>query len=243
MKKLVRVLFGVGAIYLYAIAFAVAWLMWSASKQEHLVTGDSLLKQFIEQNGLNLLGDSLSGILAPVTLVVIVATLIVQQMQMDATVKEMKQQNELSGKIANANYKLALFEKRLKAYNHFMEARTRFTTDESKDPAIIQALSNALKEAEFVYDKSVRETLTRIIDGATTLGLISMRIEREHKRRDKSPRQWSTTDDERLVEDYHEFASQSNETRELLDDPKLLKAFAQHLSLPDCIVDEEELKT
>lgn len=197
------------------------------------------MKTFLEEYGLNLLGDTIAGFLSLATFVVVVITYFAQRAMAKQTIAEMKDQNRLSGRIANANYQLALFDKRLKAYHHFVEAKNRLITDESKNPAIVQALENALREAEFVYDESMTKQLLGLANDATTLGLISLRIEHLHERKDKEL-QWSEADEDRLREAYEDYMITSQAVNKMLGDKELVDAFNKHLMLPQTVVEESD---
>ncbi|UXS98931.1 hypothetical protein [Agrobacterium tumefaciens] len=81
----------------------------------------SPLKELLENYGLNLLGDSLAGIMALVTLLVVAGTFAHQIEQSKQTVKEMKEQNAIAKAVARANYKLSLFDKRSNVYQELNE--------------------------------------------------------------------------------------------------------------------------
>lgn len=73
-------------------------------------------KEMLENYGLNLLGDSLSGTMALVTLLVVVGTFAHQIEQSKQSVTEMREQNAVAKAVAKANYKFSLFDKRLSVF-------------------------------------------------------------------------------------------------------------------------------
>lgn len=79
------------------------------------------MKAFIEDYGLNLLGDTLAGFLGLATLLVVLFTYFAQKAQAEQNLKEIKQQNVIAKATAKANYKFSLFDKRLHVYDEFNE--------------------------------------------------------------------------------------------------------------------------
>lgn len=228
--------------YYYSAAFVVSLVSGMllgavyAKAQYDLPKGPTLMKTFLEDHGLNLLGDTLAGLLGAATLIVVVITYFAQKGMAKQTIEQMEQQNLLSGKIANANYMLALHDKRLKTYHHFNDAKIKFLTNDSRDPEIIEAFQNAVKDAEFVYDVGMNKRLRDLAGTAATLHTIALRLERLQIQKENN--QWSSqkeTEQQEAFADYSDFAEK---VFDMLRSDEMRKAFDKHLMLPDTIVSD-----
>ncbi|POO56267.1 hypothetical protein [Agrobacterium rosae] len=228
--------------YYYSMAFVVSLVSGMligavyVKAEYDLPKGQTPMKAFIEDYGLNLLGDTLAGLLGLATFLVVLFTYVAQKALAKRTIEQMEQQNQLSGKIANANYMLALHDKRLKAYHHFIDARNKFLINDSRDPEIIKAFGNAVAEAEFVYDVSVNKRLRGLADDASTLHMIALRLERLQIEKDNN--QWSNHKETEQQQAYADFADLSGNIFDVLRSQQMREAFDKHLMLPTTIVSE-----
>lgn len=200
----------------------------------NLPDGPTPMKEFLEHYGLNLLGDTIAGLFGAATFVVVIITYLAQKGMAKQTIAQMEQQNLLSGKIANANYQLSLFDKRVKTYNHFNDAKSKFMTDDSRTPEIIQAFGNAVREAEFVYDEDMNKRLREIADDAAKLNVIALRLEGLQIQKDNG--NWSKQKEEEYYDSIIEFSDLSEKVFSVLGSKEIRSGFDKHLKLPETIV-------
>lgn len=201
----------------------------------NLPDGPTPMKDFLEHYGLNLLGDTIAGLFGAATLIVVLFTFFSQRSMARQTIVQMEQQNLLSGQIANANYQLSLFDKRVKTYNHFNDAKSKFMTDDSRTPEIIQAFGNAVREAEFVYDEDMNKRLRELADDAATLHLIATRLERLQIQ--KGDGEWPNQQkEEEYYESILDYSDLSEKVFSVLGSKEIREGFNKHLKLPDTIV-------
>lgn len=179
-------------------AFALVYLVLFSFTFMQLYTGQvpdeaTVLKTFLENNGLNLLGDALAGVFAPITFLVIVTTLFVQQRQAEQTVKDMQEQNRLAKVTAKANYKLALHEKRLAVYIRLKECAFAVVTSGTIERETRQNIYATLEDAKFMFDDQV---VNYIADLSEKTDEIMRVIYRETRLGDKRNRMGLTESEE-----------------------------------------------
>lgn len=143
-------------------------------------------KKFLENYGLNLLGDSLAGVMALVTLLVVVASLALQMQTAKETVKEMKEQNDVAKAVARANYKFALFDKRMAVFTVFGEDLLGTGLTGSFNTDVYHRLLKASAEAEslFFSDTDISAWTKRMIGAARDIVVIQMRLRELQTRQD-----------------------------------------------------------
>lgn len=189
------------------------------------------MKSFLEDYGLNLLGDTIAGFLGLATFAVVVITYFAQRALAKQTIDEMKQQNRLNAEIANANYQMALFDKRRKAFEHFIDARMRYIANSGKDLGVIEALENALSEAKFVYDQDMNYYLLGLSQSASTLHMMATR--HEARRKDFDFGMLSASEQEKFEEEFEQFDKASKRMFQELFDQKIMEMFYKRLKLPE----------
>lgn len=195
------------------------------------------MKTFIEDNGLNLLGDTIAGFLGLATFVVVLITYFAQRTMAKQTIEEMKQQNSLSAKIANANYHLALHEPRLKAYKHFNDARALYLVGRGETPEVVEAMRRALKEAEFLYDSDLQFMLRRLADGLYAMQTIKGWI--DHQKVMLEHGNLSEQEKVALDKDLEYYERESISAFAAIDSTELQEKFAEHLRIVHKITETE----
>lgn len=163
MGKVLGGLVGVITFYVVAIGLICGALLSETLGMSRLPSDDTYFKLFLENNGLNLLGDALSGFFAPITFLVVVFTLFIQHKQTKETVKEMRDQNALSKTIANANYRLALHEKRLSVYVRLQQCASQLISQGTIDDAARREIHQATEDAKFVFGDDVMDYTDRLM--------------------------------------------------------------------------------
>lgn len=133
-----------------------------AKARYDLPEGSTTMESFLEDHGLNLLGDTLAGFLGLATLLVVLFTYFAQKAQALQNLTEMKQQNAIAEATARANYALALFDKRLTVYDEFNELTMEVSTGQHQDNFQSRALRavNAAKNVLPVMRKSISGLMT-----------------------------------------------------------------------------------
>lgn len=187
------------------------------------------MKQFLEEYGLNLLGDTIAGFLGLATFIVVVITYFAQKAMAKQTIRQMEVQNRLSVDIANANYKMSLFDKRRKAYEHFIDARTSYVVGGGKDLNVIHALKNALSEAKFVYDQDMNYRLLELANQAGALHMMARAQEVKTEKNSKG--QLTAAEQEQFEKDFELFDQISQKMFKDLFDQDLMEMFYKRLKL------------
>lgn len=198
------------------------------------------MRDFIEHSGLNLLGDTIAGFLGLATFIVVVFTYFAQKAMARQTVEEMKQQNRLSAKIANANYQLALHEPRLKAYEHFNNARALYIAARGETPEVVEAMRRAVKEAEFLYDSDLQIMLQMLANGLHNMQKKKSWIDHQIVMRERG----TLSDDEKaeLDKDLEHYEKESRDAFAAIESKELMAKFAAHLRLVQTLAADETAK-
>ncbi len=162
------------AVYaVYSIVILSAAGMLTVATDTH----EAPLKAFIEQRGLNLLGDSLSGFFAPATFIIVFITVVLQSQQMRQSVRDMKHQNNIALAVAQANYKFALFDKRLAVYDELNELSMTVVTTGTLDWEAFNRLNKASHAARYIFSDN-----EQIIEWVDRIAVIGRYIRMEHDR-------------------------------------------------------------
>lgn len=215
------------------MACATLWLVYSfRTYGVPLVPTD--LKTFVENNGLNLIGDALSGFMSLVTLLVVIASFAQQSAQAKQTVRDMKAQNDLSARIANANYKMSLHEKRLSVYLKMRECCLIMFQSKGVPSEIISKIFSSIEDSEFLFGSDVADYVEELSRKASAY-MDAERTEEGFNEDRKGTsadsletKQWREAQAEkRQIEDWF--------NRELTPG-KLRKLFLPYLKLPETII-------
>lgn len=228
MKVILNVIAGVcvgiaaasiGLIYLYRVM--------------GVPTDPTPFKIFLENYGLNLLGDSLAGIMALVTLLVVIASLAFQMEAAKQTVKDMKAQNDLNAQIADANYKLALHEKRLAVYLKLKECFFDSLKTNKITPAIRVEILSAIEDAKFLFNKDVFGYVDNMGNKAVGLAIEDEKEARLKQEKGGTPLDSEQTKEWRKVLDKKRQIEESLKAE--LTPENLRKHFHPYLELPESI--------
>ncbi len=156
MQRLLKiVLWLVGTLLVVGLITAVfGYVSWSLAPHDPSQT-ETALKAFLDNGGYNLLGDTLSGLFAPITFLIVVCSLLLQDRQMRQAVDDMRTQTGLNKQIAQANYKLALHEKRLAVYGKLRDCAFDVVMHGTVTKETRLAINAALQDAKFVFGNEV----------------------------------------------------------------------------------------
>ena len=157
MKVLLNVIM---AVCLMVLGFVIALIF--VTREYGVPKEATPFKNLLENYGLNLLGDSLAGIMALVTLLVVMASLAQQLQQSKQSVKDMKAQNNLNEQIANANLKLGLYDKRLSVYTSMREICQRLSINGTVHVEEARLVFTAVDAAKFIFPSDVNTYLNEI---------------------------------------------------------------------------------
>ncbi len=238
-----KVILNVIALVSAAILGVVIGLILNA-KLYGVPVDDTKFKKFIEAYGLNLLGDSLSGTMGLVTLLVVIASLALQMQSARETVKEMKDQNNVAKAVARANYKFALFDKRMAIFTEFGEDLLATGATGSFDRDIYHRLLKASMTAKnlFFSDSKISEWADNMITAARVIMIIDVRIrELEEK---QSIGEFGEVDQNNLGKHRVALAKAQNDFRKAYNWTDARKFFLPYLQLDSEITfvdDEKEL--
>ncbi|MBN7809090.1 hypothetical protein JZX86_27610 [Agrobacterium rosae] len=136
----------------------------------------------MENIGLNLIGDSLAGFMALVTLLVVAGSFAHQIEQSKQAVRDMRKQNELNASIANANLKLGLYEKRLAVYTTMREINQRVAINGTVHVDEARDIFNAVDAAKFIYPTEVNTYLNQMGTIADEIIRLQFRIDRQQRK-------------------------------------------------------------
>lgn len=157
-------------IALFGITLAMGISIGSLPKIAASLQDPTPLKTTLENGGLNLLGDTLSGIFAPATFLIVVITAYLQNRQtkqniaeMTNTVKLMSDQVEIAERqtaiqwaSTDANWKLSLFEKRMKIYMELKAICDEMGNVGKIDYDLLKRLELVGNEIRFVFGPDVQ---------------------------------------------------------------------------------------
>ncbi|MEW9615211.1 hypothetical protein AB3G45_15410 [Shinella sp. S4-D37] len=189
-------------------------------------SGGSGLRSFLDYYGLNLLGDTLAGVFAPIAFFVIVATLILQRQ----TVADIKEQNRLSRDSAAANYKLAIHDKRLAVYLRLKECAVALSISGSIERESYDKIFAAAEDAKFVFGEDVTGYVTNLREKAWELVRFGFRRQRLDARQNNGL--LSEAEAAQLEETIQGLHAVEDWFYENLTDARLDETFGPSLKLP-----------
>lgn len=144
----------------WAIAATMAWLilLWGILADFSV---RALGRQFnqLPQMPLNELGDFLAGVIAPIGLIWLIATVWLQLRSLQASNRAFDASQE------NA-FKLGLFEKRYEVKNRFQDAVWLLQLDKEQQKRAIESLAEAAGAADYLFGSNIRENLRELLDKA-----------------------------------------------------------------------------
>lgn len=137
---------------------------------------DTALKVFLDRHGLNLLGDTLSGLFAPLTFLIVVITSFLQNRQVKKNIAAMAEQNRLAKITAQAQYKFALHDKRLVVYKNLKSVATDLLKEGTIQKETLFKLIDCVDDAKFIYDGQILQWITNLFHRSSDLVRLNVRI-------------------------------------------------------------------
>lgn len=139
---------------------------------------------------LNTVGDFLAGLFAVPAFILLAAAVATQRQELDeareqfqesqevvaAQMEQIKIQNDLARKTANANYLLQIHDKRLKVFDELLECGSinYIEGDVSKD--LRDKLYSVMRQADFVFGDEIREWTTELNNKAAGAQMTAIKI-------------------------------------------------------------------
>ena len=143
------------AMGLIATGVLVCGLYW-------LYTGDGKIPATIDMLSLNLVGDTLSGFAASLALIWLIVGVIIQRSELrvtqetlDSTSREAKKQTDLNYRTADANYQLAMFDRRKDIYNRILSFVGGLAIEGDVTAQMRSTFFSAQNDARFFYPDTI----------------------------------------------------------------------------------------
>ncbi|MGX1259785.1 hypothetical protein [Sinorhizobium fredii] len=175
-------------LVVWPIAATVGWLLllWGVvAGFSPRTLGRQLTR--LQQLPLNEIGDFLAGAVAPIGLIWLIATVWLQLRSLNAANQEFETSQE------NA-FRLALFDKRLQVKHQFQDAVLLLHLDDESQRKAINALSEAMSAAEYLFDDSIRETLKDVLERAQKAKFYDLEYDRLQRKSARTPEEEKSFD-------------------------------------------------
>jgi hypothetical protein len=234
------------ATFIYVSALFIGWFYLN-SRGDHL-------GKLIENEKLNLVGDLLAGLFAPIAFAWLVAAVIIQSKELSAqreeltlTRKEMQesravmqiqalaaqQQTLLAMASTKANYQLALYDKRSAVYAQLEQISIDLNTEGQVNPTIFRSIRDTAQAARFVFGEDVTSWTREI----WTRGYEAFRLQQRITRLSRKQNELGLTDDE--TNTLNQYIDEVNDLEEALYNEltpnKLDEMLTKYLTLPETI--------
>jgi hypothetical protein len=149
-----------------------------------------------ETNDLNNTGDFLAGVFAFPAFVLLAAAVLTQRQELhetreqlkksqnviDAQLRQIDKQNDISHRAAQANYKLAIYERRLSVYQRLSECAYPLAEDGIISKETRQQIGQTAKDAKFVFAEEVNEYITALNYKSYDMMRIEVRLKRAERK-------------------------------------------------------------
>ncbi|UHS56027.1 hypothetical protein [Agrobacterium vaccinii] len=192
------------------------------------------MKIFLESMGLNLLGDTLSGVFAPATFLIVVITSFLQSRQVKQNIDAMAEQNRLAKASAQAQYKFALHDKRMLVYKQLVDCSHELSRNGTIDSQTADKIQDSLDNAKFVFGNNVQDWIGGLFDKAAQIRLRQFGIRRLQEKisNNLALTQQETDRLNQLIDEVHNLEDWffNNLTRQHIDE-----MLTESLKLPDNI--------
>ncbi|MDQ1183151.1 hypothetical protein [Agrobacterium larrymoorei] len=217
-----------------ALACATLWLAYTFHTYG-VPPNPTDLKEFVDRHGLNLIGDALAGFLSLVTLLVVIASFAQQSAQAKQTVKDMKAQNDLNAQIANANYKVMMFDRRLELVSKLNRISGAIMQAGAMEPQTRYMFIDAVEHARWIFDGLLLEWLVDLSSKSHSAMSLEFKIGRLAKRKQEGGR-WSEEEETNYSDMLDEQGKIMEEIEGQLQPENLMAKLAGFLSLPPTII-------
>jgi|GEM_PF-6272881 len=194
------------------------------------------MKEFIESYGLNLLGDTIAGFLGLATFFVVVITYFAQKTLAKQTVMEMKSQNDLNAKIANANYKVMLFDRRLELASKLNKIAFLVQSEGAMSIETRFQFVGAVEHARWIFDGELLKWLEELSVKASSALSLEMKTGRLLKAREE--RGWNDEQEKNYDKMIEQLSDLLEEIEAQLEPAILNEKLENFLALPPTIITE-----
>ncbi|XUY28536.1 hypothetical protein RMR21_015580 [Agrobacterium sp. rho-8.1] len=215
------------------LACAALWMVYSFHVYGVPVEPTDL-KNYVERTGLNLIGDGLAGFMALVTLLVVIASFAQQTAQAKQTIKDMKAQNDLNAQIANANYKVMMFDRRVELVSKLNKIADAIVQAGSMEPETRFMFLDAVEHARWIFDGDLLDWLNDLSTKSHAAMALEFRVGRLSKK--KQIRGWSATEEDSYTKMLDEQEKIMGEIEAELQPPNLRSKLEGFLMLPPTII-------
>lgn len=197
---------------------------------------------------LNILGDSIGGMTAPVALIWLIAAVITQRQELNLTKEELAKTADAMGRqaksnarqvaiahaSAEANWQLSLLDRRLVAYNRLRKLVGHYSSNMEVDLVLRAELANVINEMKYVFGSEIMDWIKELDAHTQQVAYHTMQIDSIQNRRTRS--KGSPNDDKvRLQGHISEVSRHEAVVLERMDLDKMAILFDPILTLPDHI--------
>lgn len=176
-KAIEYIIWTIITIALFAITLFMGISIGALPKIAAAVQDPTPLRTTLDNYGLNLLGDTLSGIFAPLTFMIVIITAFLQNKQTNQNIAEMTntvnvmrdqvfiadQQTAIQWASTDANWKLNLFDKRMKIYMELKAICDEMGNVGNIDYDLLKRLELVGNEIRFVFGPDVQLWIKEIL--------------------------------------------------------------------------------
>lgn len=197
---------------------------------------------------LNLLGDSLGGLTAPLALIWLIAAVITQRQELNLTKEElaktakaMNDQVAIAWASANANWQLSLFDKRIAVYDDLMDIGRDMGANITIDNDFMIRLGRISRDVKFVFGDDVQAWVKDLQDNIDLA--LMQNSEVQHFMHLKNQRSMVGGDEESLM---HATAALKITRSRIGDELKraaIDERFKKYLNLPEMIDSADYINT
>jgi len=184
------------------------WLLWAVlgiviylGIVGNAIGLDKLRAFFTDTTALNNIGDFLAGIFAVPAFLLLAAAVLTQRQELidardqfddsrevtAAQLGQIEKQNKLAHKAAQANYKLAIFDKRMAVYAKLQECSLAIIADRMLDEKTREMFYTATESANFVFGDDITKYVTELRERHTDFYIAEHRIRYFEKKRQSVP--------------------------------------------------------
>lgn len=234
-----------GIVLVLTVAYVLA--LWSAHDTMRATPGE-----WAEHLKMNFLGDTLSGLFAPLAFLWLAAAVLIQRQElaltrgefaasrkvMDKQAAAAEEQTRIALASARANYQLALFEKRIHVYNQLNDIAYELHTEGSVTRELQRRIRDTAETARFVFGDDVSGWLADVSNKSFNALRKQLRIDRlVAKANERMLKKEEVETQHKLIDEVHEIETQLYDD---LSSKKIEAMIEPHLRLPVAIEIERD---
>lgn len=230
------------------------WIVWGIAIVVLYIGGflwiigpQPILSFFMKTKELNNIGDFLAGVFAFPAFVLLATAVLTQRQELNETreqfedakevteaqLKLIHEQNRLSHRAAQANYKLAMHEKRLSVYFRLKELALVLNSRGSLDRSERDNLERAAEDARFIFDDDIMKYVNALRYNSEKLSHAIMKVTWfQHQAEQRELQETQKAELDRSQEDIEQLGAWFLDK---LQSPIIVDVFELSLKLPDDI--------